>query len=409
VIKSRNLNLLIINKISDELLISIVKLGIILKIPEDNHYRKLGDDLQSILDNSSKILTKCYLGYIEFRRYADNNIIYYERKSKDTAYIQCTCLESSSILDTNIICESCKLVKSNTISDNNSKPKLIHVVISDIECKYCTKCLSWKKLHDFSKHCGKWDLLKTICKDCDKIRGAIYRSENAEKEALRHKIYDNSEHGKNVHHKYYIDNYDKIRDTQALYRVNHIDEIRYLDRERYANNPEKFKEYQKAYRANPINKELIKARSRIHIFNKRHNDMQFKIRDNLRSRVYMALKGKSKSDNTVKLLGCSLEKVLEYLQSMFEDGMTMDNHGEVWHIDHIIPCSLYDLSNEEEQKCCFNYLNTRPLFVEDNLKRGARLTADEYFEHRPRLCQSIIDRLDKIFDYDVNEIIDEEY
>lgn len=36
--------------------------------------------------------------------------------------------------------------------------------------------------------------------------------------------------------------------------------------------------------------------------------------------------------------------------------MNWDNYGS-WHIDHIIPCSSWDLSNEDDIYKCFNYLN----------------------------------------------------
>ena len=42
--------------------------------------------------------------------------------------------------------------------------------------------------------------------------------------------------------------------------------------------------------------------------------------------------------------------------------MTWDNHGEIWEIDHIIPCSKFNLTEEKQQKECFHYTNLQPLF-----------------------------------------------
>ena len=53
--------------------------------------------------------------------------------------------------------------------------------------------------------------------------------------------------------------------------------------------------------------------------------------------------------------------------------MSWDNHGfgdDKWHIDHIIPCSNFDLTKKEEQKKCFNYKNLQPLWQKDNLSKG---------------------------------------
>jgi hypothetical protein len=49
---------------------------------------------------------------------------------------------------------------------------------------------------------------------------------------------------------------------------------------------------------------------------------------------------------------------VDYLKSKFAVGMTIDNYGE-WHIDHIIPCSAFNLSDPEQQKKCFHYYGLR--------------------------------------------------
>jgi len=51
--------------------------------------------------------------------------------------------------------------------------------------------------------------------------------------------------------------------------------------------------------------------------------------------------------------------------------MTWENHGE-WHIDHIKPCSLFNLLNEDEQKKCFHYTNLQPLWASENLSKGCK-------------------------------------
>lgn len=49
--------------------------------------------------------------------------------------------------------------------------------------------------------------------------------------------------------------------------------------------------------------------------------------------------------------------------------MSWENYGE-WHIDHIKPCSSFDLSDPKQQKECFNYTNLQPLWAIDNLKKS---------------------------------------
>lgn len=60
----------------------------------------------------------------------------------------------------------------------------------------------------------------------------------------------------------------------------------------------------------------------------------------------------------------------------FEPGMTWDNLGKgegKWQIDHIIPCSYFDLTKEENQRICFNYRNLQPLWAKDNVKKSNKI------------------------------------
>ena len=89
---------------------------------------------------------------------------------------------------------------------------------------------------------------------------------------------------------------------------------------------------------------------------------------NLRIRINLALKGNPKLSTTMKLVGCSIERLKQHLEKQFKMGMSWNNYGK-WHIDHIRPCASFDLSKPSEQKKCFNYTNLQPLWAEENLKK----------------------------------------
>lgn len=112
---------------------------------------------------------------------------------------------------------------------------------------------------------------------------------------------------------------------------------------------------------------------------RRDTDLNFKLRKTLQSRIRMALKKGSKASSTTQLLGCSIESFKLYLESKFESGMSWENYSfSGWHIDHIMPCAIFDLSKPEHQKRCFHFSNMQPMWAADNLRKGDRVTTNQF-------------------------------
>ncbi len=104
--------------------------------------------------------------------------------------------------------------------------------------------------------------------------------------------------------------------------------------------------------------------------NRRKTNPSFLIEDRIRARMRDALKRtrQNKNGSTKSLLGCSIPNFRIYLESLFEPGMSWQNYGE-WHIDHIMPCAIFDLAKPDHQRRCFHFSNQRPLWASDNLSR----------------------------------------
>ena len=199
--------------------------------------------------------------------------------------------------------------------------------------KKCNKCEKTKEETEFTKN-------KSYCKICINKRNKEYREKMGEK-------------WKESRKKYYNKNIEKMRSEKRNYCKVHKKEKSLYDIEYRKNNTEKIKQHKRNH----------------HERNK--NNPIYKIKRNLRRRIHHVIIDGYKSSSTFELIGCTPEQFKLYIESKFQDGMSWENYGtKGWHIDHIIPCCNFDLTDPEQQKICFHYLNQQPLWAKDNLKKG---------------------------------------
>lgn len=127
----------------------------------------------------------------------------------------------------------------------------------------------------------------------------------------------------------------------------------------------KHKEWRKA------NPELYKAKVKKYYIRHRKDPEKvvvMRLRSRLKSLIrYTGIKSRPKS--CFDLIGCAALTLKEHLERQFKSGMTWDNYGKVWHIDHIKPCNCFDLSDIQQQKECFYYKNLRPLWATTKIAR----------------------------------------
>jgi hypothetical protein len=106
------------------------------------------------------------------------------------------------------------------------------------------------------------------------------------------------------------------------------------------------------------------------------NDIDFKIRMRLRTRLTYAIKKGSKTGSAVTLLGCSIPEFKAHIEKLFQPGMTWENWGE-WHLDHIRPLASFDLTQYDELRIACHHTNLQPLWGPDNLTKGDRWEPSE--------------------------------
>ena len=91
----------------------------------------------------------------------------------------------------------------------------------------------------------------------------------------------------------------------------------------------------------------------------------------VRARIALALKKGSKSKRSIEYLYCDIITFKKHIENKFVEGMTWENYGKIWHIDHIVPINYNNPTLEEVIKR-LHYINTQPLWASENISKGNR-------------------------------------
>ena len=197
------------------------------------------------------------------------------------------------------------------------------------ETKICCYCKTEKRIGGFYKDKSRKDGISNKCKICanDKNR------------------------------KYAIDNKEKLDEYKKEYNKNHKEDMKQYNKEYYKNHKEDIirnnNEYEKM---------------------KLDTDPTFKLIKSLRRRTQLALKGNTKSEATKELLGIASDIFTKWIEFQFIDPeMSLNNYGSYWHLDHVIPISSFDLSDKEQQRKAFNWINVQPLEASKNIQKSDKI------------------------------------
>ena len=150
------------------------------------------------------------------------------------------------------------------------------------------------------------------------------------------------------------------------------------ERERYKSDKEVILARNKAWRE--ANRDSRRPAIREYAAKRRAENECLVLIDRARSRVRSALLRcrTPKRQQTLKLIGCTAVFLRAWIESKFLPGMTWGNIRE-WHVDHIIPLSAFDLTDECQQAAAFHYTNLQPLWAKDNLRKSNKVEGQNLF------------------------------
>lgn len=70
------------------------------------------------------------------------------------------------------------------------------------------------------------------------------------------------------------------------------------------------------------------------------------------------------------MVGCSPAFLRKHIEARFQPGMTWENYGSAWQIDHAKP--LKSARTKRELLRLFHYMNLQPLWTPVNLAKAAK-------------------------------------
>lgn len=209
--------------------------------------------------------------------------------------------------------------------------------MEEVETKRCTKCPEEQNIKPISEFyvCKKG--IRSSCKKCDNATSRAYKAKSKE----------------------HISSYNKE------YKKEHRDEISVYN-----------------HNYNKENREAITERQRITRKIRLCADFNFFIATSLRLKLYRFIKSKGTLyREIVSIIGCDYDELELWLRYLFNDRMNFGNYGTYWTIDHVYPCSKYDLTIEENIYECFNWRNLRPLKKLNNSKKVNKIKSSELQNH----------------------------
>jgi hypothetical protein len=213
--------------------------------------------------------------------------------------------------------------------------------------RVCLKCKVPKELSEFPKDKTKpwYGGYDCYCKECKRTKVRKHYKENKDHKIAKVRKWQEENPEK------YKKQQLKQRDSKTLklWKENNQDKIQqYKETNIKKRKLKRLKEgvYYK-------DGEWVKVKPKM-------TKIERRIASTFRDKIRRAIQLDRKS--SFEILGCSFQELKYWLEKQFIEGMSWDNYGKVWEIDHKQGCATFDLTIEENQKKCFHYTNLRPLF-----------------------------------------------
>jgi hypothetical protein len=261
----------------------------------------------------------------------------------DTKPITKTCSKCGSEKEADKFLKKCNVCK---LCENERRKEKYKILSTEVERK-CITCNETKPVISFIK-------ARVLCKDCNNLKR---RTKYENDEAHRLKIIQTASSFK---HNKVVERQKIKEDTigKDNKKCSNCSEIKHKDKFRY---------------------NRLKCRTC------ERDEPLCKLKRSIRSRIFDSLNHK-KEMNTIHYLGCNSTDYFTWILN-YNSKYTLENRGKEWHIDHVIPLSKFNLENKNEQLLAFNWRNTMPLSVKENLSKNNKILLPQIEQHYHHLIE----------------------
>ena len=224
----------------------------------------------------------------------------------------------------------------------------------------CKSCNEEKGINCFAPH-------RLVCRICDNLKKQKRLKEKVKPEFIICITCNKQKTEFRINRKKCLDcerefgrNYRKTTDKAKVWVDNNKEKMAILQHKSYEKNK----------------KEICKKRK-----DRLNTDLLYKLCVAHRTSLRQLINNSCKKS---KYVNCSSDRLINWIQYQFTDGMTLENHGDFWTIDHILPIKLF-LSGEVNEKIILNWVNVKPVVKEYNLKKNQFLDKNQCVIHLENL------------------------
>lgn len=255
------------------------------------------------------------------------------------------------------ICKSCDIKKKQERYEKKKD------TLKDMRCSHCKQI---KPFDDFKKGL---QICKLCCNESEHKRRSNWSEEKVQEEKRKGREY----------YKKIAENPPTIDLTKVTNKIcticletKSVDEfylhkkkgtirsackicLIFLKKQYYEKNKEKY------------NKQIVEYQKK-----KIKTDSIFHFYKQMRCKIYIVMKMRKieKDKRTLEYIGCTTEFFQKWMEFQLYDGMTLENYGKIWHVDHTKPIASFDLTKDDQCKECFSWKNCRPFLAHKNIQKS---------------------------------------